>query len=188
MDWTTAIQTLKDLFNENIQIQVIAEVALAILLGGIIGFERETADKPAGFRTHMLVAGAAALLVGLGSALLYSFSADLSKDFIGKGGIDTAIINTDPLRIIQAIITGISFLGAGTVVYSRQGHVEGLTTAASLLFSAAVGIAVALRQHIIAIGVTLLAVVILRGIKFIEKRLIARRIQERDKDDEISPD
>ena len=132
----------------------------------------------------MLVAGAAALLVGLGSALLYSFTEDLSTDFVGKGGIDTTIINTDPLRIIQAIITGISFLGAGTVVYSKQGHVEGLTTAASLLFSAAVGIAVALRQTIIAIGVTILAVAILRGIKFIENRLNTRSIQKRDKDDE----
>ncbi|HEV8341888.1 MAG TPA: MgtC/SapB family protein, partial [Candidatus Binatia bacterium] len=57
------------------QLTIIGEVALAILLGGIIGIEREVANKPAGFRTHMLVAGAAALLVGLGDALIRRFGA-----------------------------------------------------------------------------------------------------------------
>ena len=55
------------------QFEIIGEVALAMLLGGVIGFEREVADKPAGFRTQMLVAGAAALLVGLGDAMLLHF-------------------------------------------------------------------------------------------------------------------
>jgi hypothetical protein len=92
MDWLT-------------QLQVIAEVALAILLGGVIGIERELANKPAGFRTHMLVAGSAALLVGLGEALVQRFA---TSDY-------AAIIQSDPMRIVGAIITGISFLGAGTI-------------------------------------------------------------------------
>ena len=73
------------------QFEIIGEVALAILLGGVIGFEREVADKPAGFRTHMLVAGAAALLVGLSSALIESFGADSAPRFI----------RSDPIRLVK---------------------------------------------------------------------------------------
>jgi putative Mg2+ transporter-C (MgtC) family protein len=128
--------------NWAMQFEIIGEVALAMLLGGVIGFEREMADKPAGFRTQMLVAGAAALLVGLGDALLLRFLAE------GKTNV-----NADPIRIVEAIVTGISFLGAGTIFRrSSSEQVEGLTTAASILLCAAVGISVALRQFVLAIG------------------------------------
>jgi putative Mg2+ transporter-C (MgtC) family protein len=148
MDWWT-------------QFGIVAEVALAILLGGIIGIEREVANKPAGFRTHMLVAGAAALLVGLGDALVQSFD---------PGG--DGVVRSDPIRIVEAIITGISFLGAGTIFrHARTQHVEGLTTAASLLLSGAIGISVALRQFVLAFGATALAIAVLRGLKLIEDRI-----------------
>ena len=143
------------------QLEIIGEVALAMLLGGVIGFEREMADKPAGFRTHMLVAGAAALLVGLGDAMLRRFAMDTSVN-----------ASSDPIRIVEAIVTGISFLGAGTIFRrDRSEQVEGLTTAASILLCAAVGISVALRQFVLAAGVTLLALIVLRGLTFIENRL-----------------
>ena len=141
------------------QLAILGEVALACLLGGIIGFERETAEKPAGFRTQMLVAGASALVVGLGDALLGAFVAHEGK----------TAITSDPIRIVEAVITGVSFLGAGTIFRrDRSEQVEGLTTAASILMSAAIGISVALRQFALAVGVTLLALFILRGMKFIE--------------------
>jgi putative Mg2+ transporter-C (MgtC) family protein len=143
------------------QLGIIGEVALAMLLGGFIGMERESADKPAGFRTHMLVAGAAALLVGLGDALLLRFHA----------GADDSI-RADPIRIVEAIITGISFLGAGTIFRRGAGRsVEGLTTAASLLLSGAIGISVALRQFILAGGITALALIVLRGLTFFERKI-----------------
>jgi putative Mg2+ transporter-C (MgtC) family protein len=108
-------------------------------LGGIIGIERATANKPAGFRTHMLVAGAASLLVGLSDVLVDRFST----------GAYTDLIRSDPIRVIEAIIAGISFLGAGTIFkHPKKQHVQGLTTAASLLFSGAIGICVSLRQFI----------------------------------------
>ena len=151
MNWANALM----------QFEIIGEVALAMLLGGIIGFEREMADKPAGFRTHMLVAGAAALLVGLGDAMLRRFAMDSSMH-----------ASSDPIRIVEAIVTGISFLGAGTIFRrDRSEQVEGLTTAASILMCAAVGISVALRQFVLAVGVTLLALFVLRGLTAIEKRL-----------------
>jgi putative Mg2+ transporter-C (MgtC) family protein len=139
------------------QLGIIVEVGLAMLLGGLIGFEREMADKPAGFRTQMLVAGAAALLVGLGDSLLVRFAASTN-------------VQSDPIRIVEAIVTGISFLGAGTIFRrSRDEQIEGLTTAASILLCAAVGISVALRQFTLAIGVTVLSLLVLRGLTFVEK-------------------
>lgn len=148
--------------NWQIELQILGEVAIAIVLGGIIGMEREAANKPAGFRTHMLVAGAAALLTGLGDVLVQRFTA----------GGTSEIIRTDPVRIIEAIVTGVSFLGAGTIFRrARAEQVEGLTTAASLLFSASVGICVALRQFVLAVGVTLLSLLVLRGVLFVEQKL-----------------
>ena len=86
--------------------KILAEVALAMVLGGVIGLEREIATKPAGFRTHMLVAGASALLAGLAFSLL-----DHSLRITGTGAVAA-----DPIRILQAITIGVSFLGAGTIV------------------------------------------------------------------------
>ena len=83
---------------------IVGEVALAMLLGAVIGYEREAANKPAGLRTHMLVSGAAALLVGLGFALIEE-----------AAGREDQTIAADPTRIVQAIIIGIGFLGAGTI-------------------------------------------------------------------------
>jgi len=128
-------------------LQILAEVGGAMLLGGCIGLERELAHKPAGLRTHMLVSGMAALLVGLGNVMVQRFSA----------GIDPAVLRTDPIRIVEAIITGVSFLCAGTIFRLESQHrIEGLTTAATLLLAAAIGICVALREIILAIGVTIM--------------------------------
>lgn len=144
------------------QLAILGEVLVAMILGGVIGFERATANKPAGFRTHMLVAGAASLLVGLSDALVDRFNTGPYAD----------MISSDPIRVIQAIIAGISFLGAGTIFrHPRKQHVEGLTTAASLLFSGAIGICVALRQFVLAVAVTLLTITVLRSVEFIERRL-----------------
>jgi putative Mg2+ transporter-C (MgtC) family protein len=152
--------------NLPLQLEILAEVLVALVLGGVIGFERETADKPAGFRTQMMVSGAAALLVGLGSILLQRFETGAPAD----------TIRTDPLRIIEAIITAIGFIGAGTIF--RRGasdQVEGLTTAATLLMSASIGIAVALDQVPLAVGVTVLTLVVLRGLGSLEAALKRRR-------------
>ncbi len=146
----------------SLQLQIIGEVALAMLLGGLIGLEREVANRPAGFRTHMLVAGAAALFVGLGDVLVAHFSTSKLAP----------LIRSDPYRIIGAIVTGISFLGAGTIFRRHQSeHIEGLTTAASILLASAVGISIALRQMVLALGITILVLLVLRGLRFIEKWL-----------------
>jgi putative Mg2+ transporter-C (MgtC) family protein len=144
--------------NANWELKVAGEVALAMLLGGLIGIEREAAHKPAGFRTHMLVSGAAALLVGLGHALVSAFSEHAALR-----------LQSDPIRIVEAIVTGVSFLGAGTIFRAKGEHVEGLTTAASLLLVAALGVCVAVEWFVLAGSVTVLALVVLRGVRFVER-------------------
>lgn len=156
MDW---------LANWDIQLQVVGMVALAMLLGGIIGLERELANRPAGFRTHMLIAGAAALLVGLGDVLIGVFAAAEYGEFL----------RTDPLRIVEAVVTGVAFLGAGTIFRHSTGNVvAGLTTAASMLLVAGVGITVAMGQYVLALGVTLLSLVVLRAVRVIELAVLKR--------------
>ncbi len=141
-----------------LQLQLLAEMILAMVLGGLIGFEREKANKPAGLRTHMLVAGSAAFLTGLGSVI------------VPEMGIDQTILRADPIRIIEAVVTGVSFLGAGTIIRNRQSEdqVEGLTTAASLLLTSALGIGIAVGQFFLSIGAAIIVLLILRGVKFLE--------------------
>lgn len=145
-----------------IELQILAYVALAMVLGAMIGFEREIEDKPAGLRTHMLVAGAAALLVSIGDVVVRRFSVDLGS----------AVVRSDPMRIVEAVITGVSFLGAGTIIRDRGGRrIEGLTTAASTLFTAGVGVCVALSQVVLALGGTVLVLATLRGVGMLQRRV-----------------
>ena len=142
------------------QLSILAQLVLAMVLGGLIGLDREAAEKPAGLRTHILVAGASALLVSLGELVVEQLAGELG----------TVVIRGDPIRIIAAIITGVSFLGAGTIIrQSSNGGVKGLTTAASLLFVSVIGITVSLSEWFVAIAATILVLVILRLIPTLEQ-------------------
>ncbi|MEJ2751537.1 MAG: MgtC/SapB family protein [Candidatus Promineifilaceae bacterium] len=141
------------------ELQILGSVVIAAVLGGVIGFERELADKPAGLRTHMMVAATSALLIGLANIIVPSLN------------LNTDVVRSDPIRMIEAIVTGVTFLGAGTIIRDRAG-IEGLTTAASLLFVAVLGVTVALSQYVLALGLTVLNLLILRGVKFFERRIL----------------
>ncbi len=131
-------------------------VVFASVVAGFIGIEREHSGKPAGFRTHMLVSGASALLVIL--------SGDIVEIRLATDGLADSI-QTDPIRVMEAIIVGIGFIGAGTVLKVEENQrVRFLTTAASILFAAGVGIAVALHQFILA--VLLVAIVLTVNVFF----------------------
>ena len=132
-------------------------VALAGVFGALIGLEREIRDKPAGLRTHIFVCSASALFMLLGDAILESFK---------EQGHDS--IQADPIRVIQAIVIGISFLGTGTIIHQGGDRVEGLTTAAAIFLTAGIGIAVAVERIILAAGTTLFAVIVLVVIGWIE--------------------
>lgn len=138
-------------FLDPFQLEALRDLILALLAGALLGAEREAAEKPAGLRTHMLVAAGAALFVAIGDAL--------------ARGIDpgSSTLRSDPIRILEALVTGVSFLGAGTILRrERRGAVEGLTTAASLLVTAAIGAAIALDQFLLAAGATATTFVVLR--------------------------
>ncbi len=148
-------------------LQSLGLVALAGGLGAIIGLEREVSDKPAGLRTHIFVSAGAALLMLLGDAIVDNFEEQEAN----------RIITADPIRVMQAIVIGISFLGAGTIIHQGKDRVEGLTTAASVFLTAGIGIAVAVEHLVLAIGVTLFAVIVLWLVGWLKRR-IAREIDE----------
>ncbi|HEX5837699.1 MAG TPA: MgtC/SapB family protein [Anaerolineales bacterium] len=149
------------------ELQMLGKVVVAALLGGLVGIEREFAERPAGLRTHMLVGGTAAFFVMLANILLLSFE---PRD----------ILTADPVRVVEAVVVGISFLGAGTILkYREHGErvVEGLTTSASILSVAAIGIAVALDAYILAVGAALLNLFINSGLMYLVERTRAKAKQ-----------
>ncbi|HET7675507.1 MAG TPA: MgtC/SapB family protein [Gammaproteobacteria bacterium] len=143
------------------QLTLLVQIVIAMLLGAVLGLERELANKPAGFRTLVLIAGACALLVGLARVM----TADFGNIF------PPSLARADPVRVIQSIVTAVGFLGAGTIFRRKSDDmVEGLTTAATVLLAAAIGIACALNQFIVAGGITLIALVVLRVMSRVELR------------------
>lgn len=136
-----------------VQLEIAIKVIIAGTLGGLVGLERELADRPAGLRTHAILAAAAALLVGLADVLVARFAAETSP----------GLLRADPLRVVEAVVTGVAFLGAGTIFrHPAENVVEGLTTGTSLLLVAAVGIAVAMQQLLLACIVTIVTLIVLR--------------------------
>ena len=108
---------------------IILRVALAVILGGGIGLERQSKNRPAGFRTHILVC--------LGSATIMLLSELIFIKYHSAYGI-----NPDPMRMGAQVISGIGFLGVGTIIINRRMQVRGLTTAASLWVCACMGLAI----------------------------------------------
>ena len=154
MDWTE-------------QLHVIISTGVAMLLTGAVGFERELRDRPAGFRTHMLVGGASALLVGLGVLVLGDHAALVDTE----GGR----LRTDPLRLVEAVIAGVAFIGAGSIFARRGSGVAGITTAASLLMVAVIGTACGFGYYLLATLATLLTLVVLVLLGVAERMLGRRR-------------
>ena len=144
------------------EFMMLLQVAVAGLLGGVIGLERQQRSRPAGLRTHMIVAAASDVPILLGEQLARHFN----------DGVLAEPLRTDPIRGLQAIVVGVSFLGAGTIINAgRNNHVRGLTTAASLLLTMAVGVAVAVGLYVLAVGATFLTVAVLYGLRFLERKL-----------------
>lgn len=133
-------------------LRVILRLLFAAFIGGVIGYERERARKPAGLRTHMLVSVGAAICVIVPVQLNFD-SADLS-------------------RIIQGLVTGIGFLGGGAILKSKEeGNIEGLTTAAGIWLTAGLGIAVGLGGIGIGLICVLLGWLILTALVSLEQRV-----------------
>lgn len=145
---------LENFFDSNLGIDVIAiRLLVSVLLGGVIGFEREYLARPAGMRTHMLVALAAATFAVL--------TLELTTHADGEG------VQSDPVRIIEAVTAGVAFLAAGSIIFAR-GKVQGLTTGASLWLSGAIGVACGIGYYFIALLATILATFVLVVLRWVE--------------------
>ncbi|NLT35390.1 MAG: MgtC/SapB family protein [Gaiellales bacterium] len=146
---------------------LIIRIAVSVVLGGLIGLERELRDQPAGLRTHLLVC--------LGSTV---FTLTSIHGFDGLIASSPLPLTSDPARIAAQVVVGVGFLGAGAII--RQGvSVHGLTTAASLWTMAALGMVVGLGWFVLAAIVTLAVAVSLVALRLLEEKLINPRAQER---------
>jgi len=139
-------------FEYRLELALLARLVLAAALAAVLGWERESARKSAGLRTHMLV--------GIASALFTVLAELAVRDYPGsEDGL-----RADPIRVIQAVAIGVGFLGSGVIFVSKSGEsVLGLTTAGSIWATAAIGIAAGLGYYILAVGSTLLLLGVLRG-------------------------
>lgn len=133
--------------------EVFFQLTLAVILGGVIGIERRLAGKVAGVRTYALVA--------LGACLFSLMSKNAFVEFSGISGFD-------PSRIASQVVVGIGFLGAGLIVFQKN-RVQGLTTAAGLWVTAAIGMAIAYKFYDVAIFATFLTLVIFVVLWHIER-------------------
>jgi putative Mg2+ transporter-C (MgtC) family protein len=152
-------------------VEYILNIFLAAILGGAIGFEREYRSKEAGFRTHFLV--------GLGSALFMVLSMHGFDDFVAQPGV---IIQRDPARMAAQVVSGIGFIGAGTIIFQKN-VVKGLTTAAGLWVTSAIGMTASVGMYAVAISSTIMVLVCLEGMNFIHHHIFGHQHREYDADD-----
>jgi putative Mg2+ transporter-C (MgtC) family protein len=134
----------------SLRLDLLLQLALAVVLGGIIGLERELKGKPAGLRTNILICMGATLFTAL--------------------SVKLAAVHGDPGRVAAQILTGVGFIGAGTILHTR-GSVTGLTSAATIWVVSAIGMALGAAAYVEAIGTTLIVVSVLTGLGFLESML-----------------
>ena len=142
-------------------LSILLRVLTACLLSGILGWERESAGKAAGLRTHILVGVASVLFTVVGEFMAVSFRAYGDH------------VRFDAANLVGAIVTGISFLGAGMIIFRKeQRDVKGLTTAAGIVTTAAIGILVGLERFFLAAGSTAIVFVVLRFVNMFEVKVL----------------
>lgn len=142
------------------ELYIFLDVVIAGVLAMLVGLEREKADKAAGMRTNMIVSSFTCLVVSLVNPL---------ADYVKTS--ENIIINTDPIRIIQSVVIGISFIGAGTIIKGRHSKkVTGLTTAATLLYSIGIGVCVAIHSYLLAVLLTLFILIINYVVSYITRK------------------
>jgi putative Mg2+ transporter-C (MgtC) family protein len=157
--WEAIIQTIFDEFSDLPDVSTFTRITLrmllAAILGGILGLEREQQRKAAGLRTHMLVALGAALFVLIPQ----------------QSGVSDA----DLTRVLQGLVAGVGFLGAGCIIKGQaEEEVKGLTTAANIWLTAAIGMAAGIGREATAVISTLIALLILSSVRRIERYIEKR--------------
>ncbi|MDP2938096.1 MAG: MgtC/SapB family protein [Candidatus Omnitrophota bacterium] len=144
-------------------LEIFIRLLLALVLSGFIGLERQIHRRTAGLRTH--------ILVGLGSCLIMLTSLYIFDIYKNE-------VPLDPARIAAGVITGIGFLGAGAIIRDREG-IKGLTTAASLWVVAGIGLATGCGFYKAALFTTILALITLFFLRYVERMMFGREEQEK---------
>lgn len=139
--------------------EMLVRLAAAAILASLIGFEREVRDRPAGLRTHMLVSLGAAGFLLVGYEIMFATAV----------GDPSAQI--DPTRIVEGVVTGIGFLGAGSIIQSG-GSVQGLTTGAAIWIAGAIGVACATGNLLLAAVIAVFSLLIVTVLGHFEKRVV----------------
>lgn len=155
-------------------ISIFLRILVICLLAGVLGWERESSGKAAGLRTHILVGVGCVLFVVIGEIMAVQFR------------IYGDHVRFDAANLLGAIVTGISFLGAGMIFFKRGSRdVHGLTTAAGILTTAAIGILVGLEKYVLSVGSTVIVFIVLRFVNLIAIRSPWRK---EDEDEESGDD
>lgn len=152
-------------------LEFILRIFVAAILGGLVGLEREYRDKAAGFRTHFLVA--------LGSALFMIISAYGFGEIMSSGPADN--VRLDVSRIAAQVVSGIGFIGAGTIIFQKsENAIRGLTTAAGVWVTAAIGLTCGAGMYILATAATFFVLLGLEAFNFFLKKFDRRREENKD--------
>jgi putative Mg2+ transporter-C (MgtC) family protein len=146
--------------------QVVVRLLVAVAIGGLIGFEREHKNMPAGFRTHVLVCVGAAV-----TSMIQLYAVQDTSNMILLHPELANVIKVDVLRLGAQVITGVGFLGAGTIIHNK-GSIKGLTTAASIWTVACVGLGVGFGYFFLSALAAIIIFVVLLGLKKVETEFI----------------
>lgn len=149
--------------------EIMSRLLLTVIVAGAIGFEREFKSRPAGMRTHILV-GVGATVIALIQYDLAMSALDLARQFPESEGV----IRSDPARLIAQVVSGVGFLGAGTIIVQRR-SVTGLTTAASLWATAGLGLAIGMGYYLISV---VASIIILLTLFVLQKVLVVPSVKK----------
>lgn len=150
--------------------EIIVRLILALIIGGLIGYEREMKNRAAGFRTHILVC--------LGATVVSLIQIDIGNKVIEMIKINetlSEVIKIDYGRLGAQVITGVGFIGAGTIIHTKR-NIRGLTTAATLWIVACLGLSIGMGEYFISIFATIIIFITLVFLKRIEDKFIAKNI------------
>ncbi|MBO0345074.1 MgtC/SapB family protein [Roseibium limicola] len=148
---------------------ILARMAAAVALGALLGFERELNEHAAGLRTHVLISLSAATV------------AILTIEFLHFGSFKQETVRMDPIRMVEAVTSGVAFLAAGMIVFTK-GEVKGLTTGAGMWLAGASGLAVGLGLWSVAIPAALLGFLVIAVLRWVEHRVVSRSKSELEQD------
>lgn len=163
------IETLADSFRTHLPFEDIAiRLTAALVLGGVIGLNREWLQKPAGLRTH--------IMVSLAAATFGVLAREMFLDAVEEGG------QPDPVRVVEAVVTGVAFLGAGTIIQQSGGKVAGMTTGASIWLAGAIGVSCGTGHLGLAGLCTGLGIIVLIAVNWFEHAVVEPMTKQRRKD------